>query len=101
MSEVDITPEAIERLALRLRQNHKEPVEELRENDEFIAADTLLALASRVVALEGWLEIAGEDVAMARIRARESALREAAEAISQTEYKIAAPAILALIEVKP
>tara|TARA_R110000868_G_scaffold348974_2_gene610153 strand:- start:23458 stop:23763 length:306 start_codon:yes stop_codon:yes gene_type:complete len=101
MSEVDITPKAVERLAVRLRQNHKEPVEDLRENDEFAAAATLRALASRVMVLEGWLEIAGEDVAMAQIRAREAALREAAEAISQTEYKIAAPAILALIKVKP
>lgn len=32
--------------------------------------------------------------------ARNDALREAAEAVSQTEYKIAAPAILALIKVK-
>tara|TARA_R110002153_G_scaffold163941_1_gene316456 strand:- start:2751 stop:3080 length:330 start_codon:yes stop_codon:yes gene_type:complete len=104
MSEVDITPEAIGRLALRLRENHKEPVEELRENDEFAAADTLCALASRVMVLEGWLEIAGEDVAMAQIRARETALREAAEACSEinTTGRVHGPngvqsAILALI----
>ena len=52
MSKVDISSEAVERLAARLPENYKEAVTELRENDEIAASIALRAQAERIKELE-------------------------------------------------